>query len=194
MRKRNIQIVIDLSMSMKPAIGLVYAYLYQFLSHLCERNEIEIEVSFQLTWFMGDTSEQVIFHDDSEDRNYTTDFDELMGNIKLLKLRQGARTNAETIQQALQISMQQSHGEPQEQILFFFSDYLPNNVIDMNGFGKLNRVFLFVPKEKGMYYRFQMVNSGNAVHKLMPVLVWDLESLSEKLTEEDMECIQNYLA
>lgn len=189
MRKRNIQIIIDVSMSMKVVIGLVYAFLYQFLSYTQEVGGVML--TFQLTWFSGEEWKCVEF---ANGKKYTDSFVELMGTVKMLYLKKGAKSNRLVIQQALEASMKQAYGESTEQVLFYFSDYRLKEMLNLDKMCKVNRVFLFVPDGQSVFYRFTIVNVRNTVQKLMPILLWSLESLKEELSENDMECMLNYLA
>ena len=181
--KKNIQIIIDVSMSMKDTIGLVYVYLHQFFSHVQERGE-NLEVSYQLTWFSGEEYRCVEF---KPGRTWTNNHERLMGELKQLKLRRG-KSNETVIKEALLSSLNGSNGEECNQVVFYFSDYYLNDVMYLTEAKGVNRVFLFVPETQGSRYRFKIVNSENRVQKLMPALEWNLEDFKNELSKEDLEC------
>lgn len=184
-KNRNIQIVLDLTMSMKDTIGMVYVFLYELLSLINETKGGL--VTFQLTWFSGDAHETVKFEND---KIYTDKIGEFFNKLKSLPLKKG-KSKESKIKDALLASMQNAEGEPGQQVVFLFTDYHLDGrcMIDLYESRGVNRVFLFVPKNQGTFYRFKIVDKNNVVQKLMPVLAWNLELLEEAFSEEDMEYI-----
>ena len=184
-KNRNIQIVLDLTMSMKDTIGMVYVFLYELLSLINETKGGL--VTFQLTWFSGDAHETVKFEND---KIYTDKIGEFFNKLKSLPLKKG-KSKESKIKDALLASMQNAEGEPGQQVVFLFTDYHLDGrcMIDLYESRGVNRVFLFVPKNQGAFYRFKIVDKNNVVQKLMPVLAWNLELLEEAFSEENMEYI-----
>ena len=187
---KNIQIVVDVSMSTKEMIGLVYVFLDQFLSHVQE-NKDDTQVSYQLTWFSGDTCETVSFPNGSF---RTESLDRLMGAFKQLKIKKGKKTNAQMIQNALLQSMECAclDGDAKDQVLLYFTDYHLTSLVNVVKSAGISRAFLFVPKDQGAYYKFRIVNNENRAQKLMPMVVWDVNELEKKLSPEDMNCLMHY--
>lgn len=187
---KNIQMVVDVSMSTKEMIGLVYVFLDQFLSHV-QTNKDDTQITYQLTWFSGDTCETVSFSNGSFQ---TESLDRLMGAFKQLKIKKGKKTNAEMLQKALLQSMEYAceQGEAKDQILLYFTDYYLTSVVNVVKSKGISRAFLFVPKDQGAYYKFRIVNNENRAQKLMPVVVWDVNELKKKISPEDMNCLMYY--
>lgn len=185
--KKNIQIIIDVSMSMRDTVGLVYVYLHQFFSYVQERGE-NLELSYQFTWFSGQEYRCVEF---KPGMFYTDNHERLMGEMKQLKIKKG-KSEETVIKEALLKSMNDSHGEESQQVIFYFSDYYLRDVMYLTEAKGVNRVFLFVPENQGARYRFKIVNSENRVQKLMPVLEWNLAELKNELSEDDLECLYRF--
>ncbi len=188
MNKKNIQIVVDISMSMRDTIGLVYVFLYEFLYAI--QGKQSLTLSYQLTWFSGDTWDTVDF---DNGRNYTDNLNQLFGRMKQLYLKTGQLSNEKTITAALEGAFDAAHGEENEQVLFLFTDYHTKQLLDLTEAGKVRKVFLFVPEGQGEKYRFRIVGKSNVTQKIMPILIWSMESLKEKLSEQDKDCMLAYL-
>lgn len=188
MKTRNIQVVLDLSLSMKGCVGMVYLFLQKFLQRLWELPNVKW--SLQLTWFSGGQTQSVKFE---KNQTYTEDDLEFLRVLRAQSLKKGRMTCAEDVQAGCRESMEQMEGEAGEQILLLFTDYCDRQEVLLTEGKGINRVFLFVPESGMMKYRFPMVNKTGKFQTAMPIIYWPLERLKRTAQEEEWDCLLGYL-
>ena len=188
MKRRTIQIVLDVSMSMKHCVGIIYIFLNEFLDRISRWENTDWY--FQLTVFSGGFVECIQFRNE---KNYTQDKSEFMRIFREQKMKKGNVTCAEDVKAGCIQSMEQMKGKSGEQVLFLFTDYRMGKAVSMMEGKGVNRAFFFLPEDCTGHYRMPIVGKNNRFQIAMPVLRWPLENLKKRLSENEWESLLNYL-
>lgn len=188
MNRRNIQVVLDISLSMKECAGMIYLFLCECLDRIWSFRDVRW--SIQLTWFAGGSTGQVIFENE---QTYTQDRMEFLRELRELRLKKGKMTEAEDVRNGCMSSMEKMYGENGEQILLLFTDYCDSREIFLTDGNGVNRVILFVPEEGWMKYRFRIVGKNGDFQTVMPIIYSPLEGLKKIWDEKQWECLLGYL-
>lgn len=188
MLKRNIQVIVNLSLPMEGCIGLVYLFLERLLERLVR--DREVIWTFQLTWFAPDSSESVIFR---ENKSYTDDEMEFLREFRNLEIKKGKRSCDQDVILGWQQSMSQMEGKAENQIVLYFSDYYPAREICLTRGIGARRVFLFTPEASPTRYHIRMVSGSGRLQSAMPVIHWPLEELREEFDDGQWENLMDYM-
>lgn len=188
-RKKNINIILDMSMSMKTCIGAVCLFLEEMDKRL--RRIGNLEFSIQLTWFASEISSTVTFENG---RPETRDPVEFFGALRKLSLCRGRQmTSEDDVEAGLKTAFSNMEGEDCEQVLLVFSDYRPKREIRLDRERGVNRVFLFVPEDSHAGYHFRMTGENGNPQIAMPVIQWPLETLMQSWTDSMWSCLTGYM-
>lgn len=188
-KKRNISIILDLSMSMKTCIGAVCLFLEEMDRRLRQiKNQ---EFSIQLTWFASEISRNVTFEND---RLSTRDSVEFFGALRRLTLCRGRQMTSDSdVEAGWKTALNSMEGEDCEQVILFFSDYRIKREIRLDRERGVNRVFLFVPEDSNAEYRLRMTGGNGKPQIAMPVIQWPLETLMQLWTDSMWSCLTDYM-
>lgn len=187
--RRKIEIILDMSMSMKTCIGPVYLFLQELDERL--RQTEQLDFSCQLSWFAGGNSQNVMFGDGQMS---TKDPVEFFGAVRKLTLCRGTRmTSDDDIEAGWKTALSNMDGDGSDQVVLFFSDYRMKHEIRLEKEHGVNRVFLFLPENSHAKYRFRMTGTGGNVQIAMPFLQWSLETLMKPWTESMWSCLMDYM-
>lgn len=188
-KRKNMKVILDLSMSMKTCIGAVYLFLQELDDRIRKTGALDFE--YQLSWFSSGKTDDVVFADD---RMSTRDPVEFFGAVRRLTLCRGSRmTSDEDVEAGWKKALSSMAGEAGEQVVFFFSDYRMENEIRLEQEHGVNRVFLFLPANSHARYRFRMTGSSGNVQIAMPILQWSLETLMKPWTESMWSGLMTYM-
>ena len=189
-KKKNINIILDLSMSMKTCIGAVCLFLEEMDQRL--RQVSKQEFTIQLTWFASEISEMVTFEND---RLFTRDPVEFFGALRKLTLCRGRQmTSDNDVEAGFKTAFGNMEGKDSEQVVLFFSDYRGKREIRMDRERGVHRVFLFVPEDSNAWYHFRMTGENGKPQIAMPVIQWPLETLMHPWTDTMWSWLTDYMS
>ncbi len=188
---RDINVLLDVSMSMKECIAMIYLFLYELDRYLAKNTELEVR--YRLTWFASNKSERVMFENGAASSTTAREPGKFFARMKTLQLKKGRPTNETDLANGWKTMFDGMEGNAEEQIVLFFSDYRMRGEVSLAEERGVQRVLLFTPGDSRCRYRFHTVNQYGKFQLAMPAVQWPLEQLKEEWDEPMWECLTDYL-